>query len=119
MEEDTEEIVRREKSAFSLELKVCQTRPVTSSLSPQKPTADSHNVRRRGKFKSNDERTEQYRRSTTSHNQRKLNDHYNKLEKLENLSHLSSETYPLSLKSLWYLEHIRVATPRPNFKIRT
>ena len=55
---------------------------ITSSLFRPNPTSDTHNVRRREKFKVNSARTEQYRRSAIPYIQRKLNTHFENLKKL-------------------------------------
>ena len=70
---------RRENRCLQFGMK-CLTRKTLGELFPLNPKTDTHNVRRREKFKVNPARTEFYKKSAIPYIQRKLNKHYEQLE---------------------------------------
>ena len=68
---------RREHRSLQFALK-CIKHPINQSMFPLNPTQDTHEVRKREKFKVNKSTTETYKKSTIPYLQRRLNDHFSK-----------------------------------------
>ena len=88
---------RREHRSLQFALK-CIKHPINQSMFPLNPTQDTHEVRKREKFKVNKSTTETYKKSTIPYLQRRLNDHF--LEQ--------GDTRQIALLKEWLQGDIRV-----------
>ena len=70
---------RRENRSLQFAIK-CTKHKISKAMFPLNPSADTHNMRGREKYKVNMAHTETYRMSTIPYLQRRLNDHESKLE---------------------------------------
>ena len=74
--------MRRENRSLQFVLK-SEKHPKNHTIFPLNPSLDTHNVRHMEKFKVNKARTESYKQSTIPYLQRRLNEYYEKKNKLD------------------------------------